>query len=138
MEVRKMAKIQLNVELENADSKESFDVECPYESSSAEVSNAAATLSKAIGNKHIIEAIQGAISPGSELHKHFLGIFVWKGHDKAGWHDVLVHIRHVIVDDVKLSIDELELYETDQSSCLTLQLVRDPSGPDMYFLEECS
>lgn len=79
-----MAKIQLNVELENGDSKERFEVECPYESDSAEVSGAVAELSKATDNQSIIEAMQRALSPNSELYKHFLSVFAYKGHDKAG------------------------------------------------------
>jgi hypothetical protein len=62
MEERIMAKIQLNVELENADSKERFELECPYESDSAEVANAAAALSTASDNESIISGIQNALA----------------------------------------------------------------------------
>jgi len=119
-----MAKIQLNVELENADSKEKFELECPYESDNAEVSNAAASLSKASDKESIISAIQNALAPQSELHKHFLSVFAWKGHDKAGWHDVQVFIRSVSVNDTELSINADEVSGKDMWDSLTLQLVR--------------
>jgi hypothetical protein len=124
MEERIMAKIQLNVELENANSKERFELECPYESDSAEVSNAAATLSTACDNESIISGIQNALAPQSELHKHFLSVFAWKGHDKAGWHDVLVFIQSISVNDTELSINADEISTNDLTDSLTLQLVR--------------
>lgn len=122
-----MAKIQLNVELENADSKEKFELECPYESDNAEVSNAAASLSKASDKESIISAIQNVLAPQSELHKHFLSVFAWKGHDKAGWHDVQVFIRSVSVDGTEVPINADEISNNDLSDCLTLQLVRSNS-----------
>ena len=122
-----MAKIQLKVELENADSKEKFELECPYESDSAEVSNAAASLSKASDKESIISGIQNALAPQSELHKHFLSVFAWKGHDKAGWHDVQVFIRSVSVDGTEVPINADEISNNDLSDCLTLQLVRSNS-----------
>lgn len=122
-----MAKIQLKVELENADSKEKFELECPYESDSAEVSNAAASLSKASDKESIIQAIQNTLAPQSELHKHYLSVFAWKGHDKAGWHDVQVFIRSVSVDGTEVPINADEISNNDLSDCLTLQLVRSNS-----------
>jgi hypothetical protein len=119
-----MAKIQLNVELENANSKERFELECPYESDSAEVSNAAAALSTASDNKSIISGIQSALAPQSELHKQFLSVFAWKGHDKAGWHDVQVFIQSIIVNDTELPINADSISNNDLSDSLTLQLVR--------------
>lgn len=119
-----MAKIQLNVELENADSKERFEIECPYESDSAEVSNAAAALSKAGDNESLIPAIHSALTSQSELHKHFLSVFAWKGHNKAGWHDVQVFIRSICVDGTELPIISDEISNNDLSDSLTLQLVR--------------
>lgn len=119
-----MANIQLNVELENADSKERYELDCPYESDSAEVANAAAALLKANDNQSIIKAVQEALSPGSELYTHFLRIFAWQGHDKVGWHDVQVFIRSIIVDGTELPIDADEISENDLSDGLTLQLIR--------------
>lgn len=119
-----MAKIQLNVELENGDSKERFEVECPYESDSAEVSGAVAELSKATDNQSIIEAMQRALSPNSELYKHFLSVFAYKGHDKAGWHDVQAFIRSIKINDTELPIDVDEIADNDLTDSITLQLVR--------------
>jgi hypothetical protein len=119
-----MAKIQLNVELENANSKERFELECPYESDSAEVSNAAAALSTASDNKSIISGIQSALAPQSELHKQFLSVFAWKGHDKAGWHDVQVFIQSISVNNTELPINADSISNNDLSDSLTLQLVR--------------
>jgi hypothetical protein len=119
-----MTKIQLNVELENANSKERFELECPYESDSAEVASAAALLSQATDNESIISGIQNALAPQSELHKHFLSVFAWKGHDKAGWHDVQVFIQTISVNDTELPINTDGISNNDLSDSLTLQLVR--------------
>jgi hypothetical protein len=143
MEDRMMAKIQLKVELENADSRERFDLECPFESDSIEVSSAIEEIAKATDINSIILAVQNAINPESELYKHLLEVFAWKGHDKEGWHDVRVFIRSIDIDEYELPIDADEVSDNDLSDALTLQLVRrDFCGScgasnelSMYFLD---
>jgi hypothetical protein len=88
------------------------------------VSNAAAALSTASDNKSIISGIQSALAPQSELHKQFLSVFAWKGHDKAGWHDVQVFIQSISVNDTELPINADSISNNDLSDSLTLQLVR--------------
>lgn len=131
-----MAKIQLKVTLENANSKEKFDLDCPYESETAAVIAAEERLSRAIGTDDLIRTLQNEIKPGSELYEHFLGIFVWKGHDKSGWHDVIVYIREVIAGDHTLTLDEDELYANDQRQMAALQLERGTPVVSMHFIDE--
>ena len=138
-----MARIQLKVELENADSRQSLDLECPFESDSVEIVAAAEEIAKATDINSIIQAIQNAINPESDLYKHLLEVFAWQGHDKEGWHDVRVFIRSIDIDDYELPIDADEVSDNDLSDALTLQLVRrDFCGScgasnelSMYFLD---
>lgn len=131
-----MAKIELKVVLENADSKETMELDCPFESVAADVAAIEADLASASDTSELIKKLQKALAPGTPLYAHFLSVFVRMGHDKAGWHDVIVYIKSVSARDVQHEIDEDKIHEEGQADTVALQIERSTNGPTMYFIEQ--
>lgn len=119
-----MAKIQIDVEIENDESKETMALECPYEGNDAEVVEASQSLKKAHDTMSLLQTLQKILAPGTALYDHFLDVFCWKAHDKAGWHSAQVYIKSISVDGDRWDVDVDALDESDQAGMYTLQLVR--------------
>ncbi len=119
-----MAKIQIDVEIENDESKETMALECPYEGNDTEVVGAAESLKKAHDTMSLLQTLQKILVPGTALYDHFLDVFCWKAHDKAGWHSAQVYIKSISIDDDRKDVDEHSLNQNEQSDMNCIQLVR--------------
>ncbi len=127
-----MAKIQLDVEIENDESKAKMELDFPYESDETEVVEAAERLKKAHDTISLLTTLHNILVPGTALYDHFLDMFCWNAHDKAGWHSAQVYIKSVSVDGVRQDIDGEALLRTDKSDRSCIQLSRSSLCPSCY------
>jgi len=119
-----MPKIQLNIVLENADSKETMDLECSYEGSASGIEGLAADLDTADSTAAILQGLHKALTPETMMYRHFLDVFTRMGHDKLGWHDVMAYITAIEIDGTVHSIDEDYLYDNDLQDMNRIQIAR--------------
>lgn len=137
-----MPKIQLNVMLENADSKDAMELECLYEGSAAEAEVLVADLASADSTAAMLKGLHEALAPETTMYRHFLDAFTRMGHDKLGWYDVMAYIKSIEIDGTLHSIDEDFLYDNDLQDMSRIQIARgtacgacgNHNEPSMYFL----
>ncbi|OYU00703.1 MAG: hypothetical protein CFE36_14480 [Sphingomonadaceae bacterium PASS1] len=131
-----MAVIKLRGIIENSESQEQKELDDSYESNSLEVETAVNALATAKGTKEKVKKLQLALADGTEIHNFYRDLLVRYAHEGSGWHMVMIFIQGVTANETSFEFDHDEMVDNNLSDYVALDLVRDPNGAYIEFVDK--